>query len=401
MTNKIRNITRRSFLKAAGLAGMGTLMGSLSLNARASDELQSMPTRPFGKTGVNVSILSFGGSLGTSLSPRLLRQAVKFGVTYWDTAHSYMGGNSEKAMGKYFAKFPQDRSKIFLVTKSHAWSIDGLTSQLNTSLKRMQPDYIDLFFVHGIRNINEMDKDTRAWADQAKSSGKIRFFGFSTHSNMEACLEGAARLNWIDGIMMTYNFRLMRTERMQRAVDACYASGIGLTAMKTQGGGQIRSDSNTEFDQAGRFLQKGYTDAQARLKAVWDNPQIACICSEMPNTAILISNVAAALNKTTLSATEKSKLDRFARETRSNYCAGCSHICESHIGGMVPVGDVMRYLMYSRSYGQHGRAVAGFRAIPVEIRHRMRGLDYAPAEQRCPQKMAIGKLMSAALKELA
>ncbi len=402
MSNKIRNIniSRRSFLKTAGLAGLSTLIDPFTKSTPASDGLLEMPFRPFGRTGIDVPILGFGGSLGTSLSPRLLRQALKFGVTYWDTAHSYMGGNSEKAMGKYFAKFPRDRSKIFLVTKSHAWSTGGLTSQLNTSLKRMQTDYIDLFFIHGIRNINEMDKDTRTWADRAKSSGKIRFFGFSTHSNMEACLEGAARLNWIDGIMMSYNFRLMHTERMRRAVDACFESGIGLTAMKTQGGGQIRSDSETELDLAGRFVRKGYTDAQARLKAVWDNPQIASICSEMPNSAILMSNVAAAQNKTTLSVTEKNLMHRFVQETHSDYCTGCSDICESALGGRAPVGDVMRYLMYSRSYGEHGRAVAGFRAIPVEIRHRMRGLDYAPAEQRCPQKMAIGKLMNAALKEL-
>jgi predicted aldo/keto reductase-like oxidoreductase len=401
MTNKIRNITRRGFLKAAGWAGMGTLIDPFAKSTPALDELLEMPFRPFGKTGVNVPILGFGGSLGTSLSPRLLRQTVKFGVTYWDTANSYMGGNSERAMGKYFAKYPQDRSKIFLVTKSHAWSTGGLTRQLNTSLKRMQTDYIDLFFIHGIRNINEMDEDTRAWADEAKSSGKIRFFGFSTHSNMEACLEGAARLNWIDGIMMSYNFRVMHTERMRRAVDACFESGIGLTAMKTQGGGQIRSDSETELDLAGRFIRKGYTDAQARLKAVWDNPQIASICSEMPNSAILMSNVAAARNKTTLSVTEKNLMHRYVQETRSDYCTGCSDICESAMGGRAPVGDVMRYLMYSRSYGEHDRAAAGFRAIPVEIRRRMGGLDYSPAEQKCPQKMAIGKLMNAALKELA
>jgi predicted aldo/keto reductase-like oxidoreductase len=218
---------------------------------------------------------------------------------------------------------------------------------------------------------------------------------------MEACLEGAAELEWIDGVMMSYNFRLMHTDRMQRAVDACFEAGIGMTAMKTQGGGQVSSDSETELDMAGRFIQKGYTDAQARLKAVWDNPKIASICSEMPNTTILMANVAAALNKTTLSATDKKLLHRFAVETRSNYCAGCSHICESSMGGRVPVGDVMRYLMYSRSYGEHDRARAEFRTIPLEIRCRMASLDYSPAEQRCPQKMAIGRLMNTALKALA
>lgn len=401
MSKEIQTLSRRNFLKIAGLAGMGTVIGPLADRVQATDESEHMPTRPFGKTGAYVSILGFGGSPGTPLSPRLLRQAVRFGVAYWDTAHSYMGGNSERAMGKYFAKFPEDRPKIFLVTKSHAWNTEGLTRQLNTSLERLQTDYIDLFFIHGIRNIDELDADTRAWADKTKSSGKIRFFGFSTHSNMEACLEGAARLEWIDGIMMSYNFRLMHTDHMRRAVDACFESGIGLTAMKTQGGGQIRSDGETELDPAGRFIQKGFSDAQARLKAVWDNPQIATICSEMPNTSILMSNVAAALNKTTLSAAEKNLLQRLARETLSHYCAGCSDICESSISDKVPIGDVMRYLMYSRSYDEHDRAAAEFRTIPIEIRRRMAGLDYSPAEQRCPRNMAIGKLINAALKELA
>ena len=44
----------------------------------------------------------------------------------------------------------------------------------------------------------------------------------------------AAKLGWVDGIMMTYNYRLMVKDEMKRAVDACAKAGIGLTAMKTQ-----------------------------------------------------------------------------------------------------------------------------------------------------------------------
>jgi predicted aldo/keto reductase-like oxidoreductase len=395
------NISRRDFLKTAGLTGVGTILAAFKHSAQASDELQRMPTRPFGKTGIKVPILGFGGSLGTSLSPLLLRQAVRFGVTYWDTAHSYMGGNSEKAIGKYFGRFPEDREKIFLVTKSHAWNTQGLTRQLNESLERMQTDYIDLFFIHGIYDINAMDKDTRIWAEKTKSADKIRLFGFSTHSNMEACLLGAPGLGWIDGIMTTYNFRLMHEDHMQRAVDACVKAGIGLTAMKTQGGGQVQTGNETELELAGRFIEKGYTDAQAKLKAVWENPHIAGICSEMPNTTILLSNAAAALNKTKLSAMDRKLLYQYARETRSNYCAGCSAVCESWIDGKVPIGDVMRYLMYCRSYGDRNRAVVEFKKIPENVRNQLDGLDYSAAERQCPQKMEIGKLMREALQELA
>ena len=213
-------------------------------------------------------------------------------------------------------------------------------------------------------------------------------------------LEGA-KLGWIDGIMMTYNFRLMHTKGMKRAVDACLKAGIGLTAMKTQGGGSVRTDSDTEIEMAGRFLEKGFTDAQAKLMAVWQNPDIASICSQMPNMTILMSNVAAALNRTDLSARDTEFLQRYAQDTHSDYCAGCTGICESTVGKGVPIGDVMRYLMYGRDYGDRDYAIAQFNRIPENIRRRMADLDYSPAEQKCPQKMAIGRLMREAVEELS
>jgi hypothetical protein len=276
-----------------------------------------------------------------------------------------------------------------------------MTKDLSDSLERMKTDFIDLFFVHSVSDISELDDDTRLWAEKAKSAGKIRLFGFSSHSNMASCLLGASKLGWIDGIMMTYNYRLMHADRMKRAVDACAKAGIGLTAMKTQGGGQVKTNTETEIELAGRFIKKGYTDAQAKLKVVWENPNIASICSEMPNTTILIANVAAAVNKTKLSARDMDLLHQYAQETHSDYCAGCTEICESSIDGQVPIADIMRCLMYSRSYGDRNHAIELFKDIPEKVRAKIASLDYSFAEKRCPQKMAIGNLMRDALKELA
>ncbi|MGD2186032.1 MAG: aldo/keto reductase [Desulfobacterales bacterium] len=401
MTKKSLSWSRRAFLKSACAAGVGSVMTFKNFATFASDNATIVPTRPFGKTGIKVPILGFGTSLHAAFSQLLLRQAVKWGVTYWDTANTYMGGNSEKAIGKYFDKYPQDRKKVFLVTKSHAWSADDRTRDLNLSLKRMQTDYVDLYFVHSVRNADELDGQTKRWAQKAKAEGKIRFFGFSTHSNMEECLLEAARLGWIDGIMMTYNFRLMHSDDMRRAVDACVKAGIGLTAMKTQGGGQVKTDTAAELELAGRFLQKGFTDGQAKLKAVWQNPQIASICSEMPNMNLLMSNVAAAVNKIELSSQERQLLRKYARQTRSDYCAGCTGICESAVRPKVPIGDVMRYLMYARSYGNHPKASNHFKQISLKCREKIIHLDYAAAEQKCPHKMAIGKLMREAVKDLS
>ena len=392
-------VSRRVFLRALGGASVGSIVASPGCLAASSEEIEPMPTRPFGKTGVDVPILGFGGSL--DIPQLMLRGAIKWGVTYWDTANSYMGGNSEKRIGRYLGKYSEDRKKIFLVTKSHAWTMDGLTKDLNQSLERMKTDYVDLFFVHSVRHIKELNDNIRLWSEKAKARVKIRFFGFSTHSNMEQCMLEAAKLGWIDAIMMSYNYRLMHTDLMREAVDACANAGIGLTAMKTQGGGSVRTSTDTELKLAGRFLKKGFTDAQAKLKAVWDNPKIASICSEMPNMTILMSNVAAAMNRTELSSQDMKLLHIYSQETRSGYCTGCTDHCESAMEGAVPIGDVMRYLMYSRSYADRDRAARRFNRIPERIRIEMANLDFSLAEQKCPQNIAIGKLMREALNELS
>jgi len=389
--------SRRSFLKKAGAATAASLVNPFQGSATPLEPVDEMPTRPFGRTGVRVPILSLGGSLNLPLL--MLKQALKWGVTYWDTAHSYMGGSSEKRIGKYLKKFPQDRRQIFLVTKSHAWTLDGMSDELGQSLQRLNTDYVDLFFVHSVGDIADLNDTKRAWAEKKKAEGKIRLFGFSTHSNMAACMLGAARLGWIDAIMMSYNFRLMHRDEMKRAVAACAEAGIGLTAMKTQGGGSLKTGTRAEEEMVDRLFQNGFTDAQAKLKMVWENPDIASICSEMPNMSILMDNVAAALNRTQLTSEDRRRLRLYADETRSDYCSGCTRICEAALEGRAPVGDIMRHLMYWRSYGDRHRAQAFFDGLPPGRRIEIAMLDYKAVERLCPQQMAIGRLVRQAIRE--
>jgi hypothetical protein len=400
-----KGISRREFLKFAGVTGTGSVLfpGSLMAAGEESEKETGnaqVPVRRFGNTGVNVSCLALGATFDTISSQILLKQALKWGVTYWDTADCYEGGNSEIGIGQFFKKNPETRQKVFLVTKSDRRDPKGLTELLERSLQRMNTTYIDLYFVHGIDGIGEINNETKAWAEKAKSKGRIKYFGFSAHSNMEDCMTKAAKLGWIDGIMVSYNFRLMRTDKMRAAVEACSKAGIGLTAMKTQGGGQVSAQSETELEMAGRFVQKGFTDRQAKIKAVWEEPNIASVCSQMPSMTVLMSNVAAALDKTKITLTDLRLLDRYAAETASCYCAGCTSICESVLGGEVPIGDIMRYLMYHNSYGDVERARACFAEISPRVRGRLAGMDYARVEGLCPQKMPIGRLIAHAVEVL-
>ena len=410
MSRKKGTYSRRDFLKTASAVGIGSMLSPIESIANAQESSNSdkspvnvVPTRPFGKTGVDVSILSLGGAFHYS-NLLLMKQALNMGVTYWDTAPGYGGGQSEAGIGKYFEKFPEDRKKVFLVTKADTSDPSSMTKSLNQSIESMNTSYVDLYFLHGISNPDEADKQIKAWAEENKSQGKIRFFGFSTHSNMEECLLGAAKLGWIDGIMFTYNFRIKNTERMKKAVDDCYRAGIGLTAMKTQAtgwgtkGGPLNDKERSFLDQ---FKKKGLSAEQAKLKAVWDDNRIASICSHMTNTKNLMSNASAAMDNEKLSDQDNDYLKHYALETASNYCAGCANLCEPILNNKVPVSDVMRYLMYSRCYGEPGRAKTAFNELLPEVHGRMANLDYQDAENRCPQGMPIGRLMREAVIELA
>lgn len=404
-----RKITRRDWLKAVTAAGLGSVLARRAYGAADAVSGASaktwggkMPTRPFGKTGADVSILSIGGMFDIGKNQLLMKQALDWGVTYWDTADCYnYGGPTEAGIGKFFASHPEARKQVFLATKSDKRDPAGMSELLRQSLSRLNTDHVDLYEIHGVGSIEELTPRMRSWAEQAKADGKIRFFGFSCHQNMEVCLKGAATLGWVDGIMFSYNYRFMDKRGMREAVEACHKAGIGLTAMKTQGGGQVHVDSERELRMAGRFMEKGFTQGQAKLKAIWDDPRIAAICSQMPNMNILMSNVAAALDKTKLDRADLQLLQEYAQETCGGYCAGCGSICSAAVGGRVPVSDVMRCLMYRRSYGDYDLARSEFLHLPAAAREALASTDYAAAERACPHALPIARLMREAADLLA
>jgi hypothetical protein len=407
---KEKNVSRRDFVKALGVMGVGSVVsaGSALAQPGASPpataptliKVVKIPTRPFGRTGVKVSLLALGGIFDVVSNQLVLKQALDWGVTYWDTAASYGGGKSELGMGMYLEKNPKARRDVFLVSKSGGGP-EAMTKALTQSLERLKTDYIDMYFTHGLGNTSQLNDDLKAWVTKMKADKKIRFFGFSCHSNMENCLQEAAKLGWIDGIMLAYNYRIMNSDAMKAAVEAATKAGIGLTAMKTQAKRSKGEESEADAKLLDHFVQRGFTAEQAKLKAVWENQQIASICSQMPNMTILMSNIAATLDKTKLTAADHRALQEYAADTCSGYCAGCTHICEAALGHQMPVGDVMRALMYHRSYGDHELARTAFWQLPETARRGLAGFDYAAAERVCPHHLPIAQLMCEAGKLFA
>jgi predicted aldo/keto reductase-like oxidoreductase len=445
MAEKAKKLSRRQFVKAAGAAGIGaTLMGqkALAQNTQGSPrpaaaKADDMPLRTFGKTGEKVSILALGGIHDYRTSQILLDQALKMGVTYWDTAEDYYHGGSEEGMGQYFAKYPESREKVFLVSKTHVQDPEGLTKALEGSTERLKTSYVDMYFLHGVTDPEKtLTPEVKQWAEKVKAEGRIRYFGFSTHMNVEGCLEAASRLGWIDGMMMTYNFRTMGTDRMKAAIEAAAKAGIGLTAMKTQalmptgpmpknitkprhllteeeeremrkGLAEMNqraleaSPDELTLEMTERFRNKGFSTEQAKLQLIWENPQIASICSAMYNMAVLTQNVDAAIGRVRLTQKDKDLLAFYAIRTSGLYCPGCTRHCQVGLDENMPIGDVMRCLMYARNYGDRDLGKTTYQTLPSKMREAIPRWDYAAAEKRCPNGLPVGRLMREAAVELA
>ena len=423
MKERPDRIDRRNFLKTMGAAGLGSVFASVRPTAGAKEadttekaEKKGYPQVPRRKLGkltwldksgkevpLEVPCLSFGTFQVDTENQMLLRKTLEWGIDYWDTAYNYCNGNSELGIGKFLARNPEIRKELFIASKaSKTNTIADIESRLQTSLKRMNTDYIDLYYLHELEQIDRLNNDLRDWAISTKQRKLIRFFGFTVHRDMTKCLKVGVKLDWIDAIMLRYNFRDMQDKDLSAAIDACHNKGIGLTAIKVMGKGQVK-EIETEGDKklTDHFLERGFTEGQAKIKAVLSDQRISSACVGMKNIALLTSNVAAVFDKTEFTPEDMKVFQKVAQETCSGYCRGCAHICDAALPEMPYVSDIMRYLMYHNSYGEKELARRLFAELPAQARDRLILTDYSPAEARCPQHMPIARLMAEAANKLA
>jgi aryl-alcohol dehydrogenase-like predicted oxidoreductase len=406
MEEKCNKVNRRNFLKTIGAAGLGSVLASNASaepnepNAPQQGQSPQVPKRKLGRTDTEVSALCLG-AIEITDHQAVLHACAKWGVNYWDTASGYTGGNSELAIGKFLKANPEMRKKIVIATKaSNASSVEEVEQRLRTSLERMNTDYVDVFYgVHVLDDISQLKEELKPWAENAKKQGLIKYFGFSTHKNMPANLAAAAKLGWVDAILTTHNFRLTKSAEMQKAIDLCHKAGVALTAMKTQKSVTVATEKDRMLIE--HFTSKGFTEGQAKIKAVLEDERFASVSVGMTSVALVTENVAAALDKTKLTADDKDVLAWYAQATCSGYCAGCGYICDAAAPDVPCISDIMRSLMYHNSYGNKELARQAFAEIPADVKAKLLTTDYRLAEARCPQRMPIAKLVAQAVAQLA
>ena len=406
MEDKKKNMDRRTFLKTTGVSGASLAISSgiagnvLAAEAAKDTPAKTVPTRKLGKSGLPVSILSLGG-IDWSTNQNLLRMAFTLGATFWDTSDRYENGKSELGIGQYLTKYPEDRKKVFICTKaSEKTDPQQVSDSIDQSLERMKTDYIDLYLLTLMQNVDKLPDELKTLVEKKKKEGKIKAVGFSGHLGNDKIVDKAVNMGWIDALMITYNYILMQKDEVKKQVDAAAKAGIGLISMKSQGKGPDSQETPEALAATKHFMDKGYTLEQAKLKAVWSDERIASICSEITNVTILKDNVAAATDNVKLSLHDLSVFKMLAEAESCHYCQGCGK-CLTVMGDASRIPDVMRYMMYYNSYHERDRARNLYRELPGSLRNALASTDYSVAESVCPHGLQIGKTMKKASNLLA
>ena len=200
-----------------------------------------------GKTGITAPQNGFGAlpiqRVSEDEAVKILRKAFEGGMTYFDTARAYT--DSEVKLGKAFSEAGL-RDKLFIATKTAATTPEGFWSDLETSLKNLQTDYIDLYQFHMVSQCYRPGDGTGMYECmlKAKEEGKIRHIGVTAHKLMVAkeCIES--------DLYETMQFPLsyLSSEKELELVKMCKEHNMGYIAMKGLAGGLInRSDAAMAF----------------------------------------------------------------------------------------------------------------------------------------------------------
>jgi predicted aldo/keto reductase-like oxidoreductase len=260
MSGLNNELGRREFLKrvtqaaAAGVLSTGIASGAVP-KEKTIPLADAIPTRMFGKTGVKLPILGYGGAglvkvWGSPLSPedrvKLVRYAYDQGVRYYDTAGNYM--ESQSILGKALKGI---RDNVYLATKVETTVPGRVRKAVEKSLKELQTDYLDAILIHGTPGIEQMtvEQAMKIHGELVKLRDErvVRFIGFSAHSYFDKAL-ALISSGGFDLCMLSYGYiprgydQIFST-RMVELRNACVAKAherdMGIVAMKVIGGGVL------------------------------------------------------------------------------------------------------------------------------------------------------------------
>jgi len=373
-----------------------------------------MQYREFGKTGVKISALGFGGMrLPTKnvdgknvydheTGVEVIQRAFELGVNYIDSAPYYCNNESEVIIGKALKGW---RDKIYLSTKNPIEddSGDHFRDRLETSLKKLDTDYIDFYHIWGlskkryINDVNVKNGPLQAML-KAKEEGIIKHMSFSFHDEPEN-LFWLIDSGYFETVLCQYNL-LDRSN--EKAISYAKDKGMGVVIMGPVGGGRLGYPS-----EAIRNLLPGNvrSNPETALRYVLANADVSCALSGMEDIKMVEENVAVASNEKLLSETEMESIEVSLQENKKLselYCTGCKYCmpCPNEVN--IPLN--FELMNYHRVYNLTEYARKQYANIGNDEdlvgKKAEDCIECGICEAKCPQKIEIIKQLKETVKVL-
>lgn len=328
----------------------------------------------------------------------IIDRAYEAGINYYDTAHVYNGGDSERCLGACMKKYP--RESFYLATKYNVDAEPDYKGMFEKQLERLQTDYIDFYLIHCLKDYN-IDKYINGGAieyfQEQKAKGRIKYLGFSTHADTATLTRFADHTHWdFAQIQMNYYDWIYGSAAEEYKI--LEERNIPIMVMEPVRGGRLA----TLTPEVGEMLRKIHPDwsmAAWALRFVKSHPQIQVILSGMSTMEQMNDNLstfadADGLNENDYAAILKAgELFKKQLQVPCTACRYCTPECPMQI-------NIPEYLRIYNDYKVNGGwALNGLKKVESEGKFTD-CIGCGACTGHCPQDIDIPGIM-AQLKEAA
>lgn len=320
-----------------------------------------------GNTGLKVSRLGFGGipiqRITQEEATALIYKLPEYGINYIDTARGYTV--SEEYLGIAMEGI---RDKFVLATKSMARTREAMEKDIETSLKNLRTDHIDLYQVHNAppaqMKIVTGEGGALEALLEAKAAGKIGHIGITAHEI--GTFEMGLEMDWVETIMFPYNFVELQAADLIRK---CAEKGKGFICMKPLAGGAIEN-------------------APLAMRFIASNKDITVNIPGMANEDELKQNVAAACDPAPLSEDDLKEVQNIRDTLGNQFCRRCNYCQPCTMG--INISFCFTINGYLTRYGLKDWAISRYKGMAVEPNACV---ECGMCESRCPYHLPIIEML--------
>ena len=372
---------------------------------------KGMEKRLMENLGISPSLLGFGcmrfpvtadGKIDEATAEKMLDRAMEMGVTYYDTAYPYHGGDSEPFVGRVLNKY--DRSSYFLATKLPIWLVESreeAEKKFYKQLERLDKDYVDFYLIHALdkERFEKVKKlDIVGMCEDLRKKGKIRYLGFSFHDDYEVFEEIINYHHW-DFCQIQYNYMDTEIQAGDKGYRLAEEKGIPMVIMEPVRGGLL-SGFSQDIEEMFRKVNPDKSVASWALRWVASHPNVKVVLSGMSDPDQVEDNLSTFNNFQPLSAKEEETVKQVVDTLRArvqNRCTGCRYCMPCPQGVNIP--DSFRIWNDYHIYQKYSVVKDRWEGMKEEEKP-MNCVECGACEEQCPQKINIREDLKRAQAEL-